>query len=170
MNTLCIGEKAVYGWKQTNFQESQEATEYAEASDDNTRTGGRQRVQPHKEKPQSEVRQSAQEYLEKLPKMESHYCRATSKKLYIEPVFTTKAELYRAYVENCKENGHNAASNCLFMTVFDEMNLSLYTPKKDQCDKCCEYECGNITEDVYRQHMQRKEDARQAKAEDKEVS
>lgn len=47
------------------------------------------------------------------------------------------------------------------------MNLSLYTPKKDCCDKCCEFEAGNITDETYHQHIKRKE-ARISKAEDKE--
>ena len=45
------------------------------------------------------------EFLEKLPKMPSHYCRSSSTKQYLEPIIPTLAELYRLYQTKCAENG-----------------------------------------------------------------
>ena len=35
----------------------------------------------------------------------------------------------------------------------NELNLSLYQPKKDQCDTCCSYEAGNMDEETYQEHL-----------------
>lgn len=47
------------------------------------------------------------------------------------------------------------------------MNLSLYTPKKDQCDVCCGYEVGNVPLETYTEHQNRKSEARAEKELDK---
>ena len=47
----------------------------------------------------------ARTFLENLPKMESHYCRASSSKLYLEPLFTSKSELYCCYQNAAREAG-----------------------------------------------------------------
>ena len=47
------------------------------------------------------------------------------------------------------------------------MNLSLFQPEKDQCDKCCGYNTGNVDEEEYTEHMQMKEEAQTEKARDK---
>ena len=164
LNTLGIGEKTAYGWKQAENKvvNSQEIVDIQEP---NTST-----AMVRLEKSQSDVRTSACDYLQQLPKMESHYCRSTSSKLYLEPVFITKSELYNAYTDYCKERGIRAASNCLFDNVFQELNLSLYKPRKDKCDKCCEFEVGNITQDDYNEHIKLKDEARRSKSDEKERS
>ena len=57
-----------------------------------------------------------------------------------------------------------------FTKMFNEINLAFFKPKKDLCDMCCSYKAGTIQEDIYRQHIQRKEEAAAAKAFDKELS
>jgi len=47
------------------------------------------------------------------------------------------------------------------------MNLGLFMPKKDQCDKCSAYNVGNLSKEDYDDHIVRKEEARMAKAQDK---
>lgn len=47
--------------------------------------------------------------------------------------------------------------------VFEELNLSLYIPKKDQCDVCTNYKTKNLAEEVFLEHQKRKEDARKEK-------
>lgn len=51
--------------------------------------------------------------------------------------------------------------------VFEELNLSLYIPKKDQCDVCTNYKTKNLAEEVFLEHQKRKEDARKEKERDK---
>lgn len=48
------------------------------------------------------------------------------------------------------------------------MNLSLFVPKKDQCDVCCGYETGNVEQEAYQVHVQRKTAARAEKERDKD--
>jgi len=86
----------------------------------------------------------------------------------VEPVFSTKADLYKAYTQHSIENSIKVASYCLFDQVFEDMNMALYQPRKDQCDKCCEYKVGNITPEEYNEHIELKDAARQSKSDDKE--
>lgn len=78
-------------------------------------------------------------YFNDMEKMDSHYCRADSKKLYLTSNFLSKAELYRHYQETCTENSCKPASYFTFATVFDQQSLSLFVPRKDQCDICLSY-------------------------------
>lgn len=109
------------------------------------------------------------EWFNSLPKLSSHYCRKDSQKLYLEQCFRSKVELYRTYQNYCKENDKN---NCIvsfpiFDEIFTEMNLSLYSPKKDRCDVCCAFETNNISAADYKNHLDRKERARREKEDDK---
>ena len=153
LNTLDIGEKTVYSWKQNTT----------------VAAGLPSSAKVKKSKDQSMVRKTAYDFLEKLPKVESHYCRSTTTKQFVEPFFSTKADLFKAYKENCIEQSIPYCSNCLFYNVFDEMNLSLYVPKKDQCDKCIEHSVGNITEEEHYEHMCKKQEAYDEKARDKSI-
>lgn len=116
----------------------------------------RRRVQTEKF---CELRQSVTTYLESLPKLESHYCRSSSSKLYLEPVFVSMHALYEEYRNKCGTD--KAASRKIFNEVFSEMNLSLFSPKKDQCDLCCGFEVGNVPLETYNQHQERKNAARE---------
>lgn len=44
-----------------------------------------------------------EKFFDDLPKMPSHYCRASSTKLYLEPVVQSKSKLYQLYCEKCNE-------------------------------------------------------------------
>lgn len=108
-------------------------------------------------------------FFESLPKLESHYCRRDSSKLYLEPKWQSKAELYRLYESFCnsQDKGNLKASIFLFYEIFEECNLSLFQPKKDQCDICCAFNVGNLSEQAYKAHNERKETARKEKENDK---
>jgi hypothetical protein len=54
-----------------------------------------------------------------------------------------------------------------FLNLLEERNISLFKPRKDQCDICCRYESGIIEKELYEQHIARKEEARQEKVKDK---
>lgn len=47
----------------------------------------------------SQRKEFAENFLNSLPIMESHYCRSTTSKLYLEPVWQSHSELYREYCE-----------------------------------------------------------------------
>ncbi|CAL8079781.1 unnamed protein product [Orchesella dallaii] len=109
---------------------------------------------------------SAKEFLDRLPKLPSHYCRQSTSKLYLEPMFSSMRQLYREYKNHCKERNFQETSWCTFHKLFGEMNISLYHPKKDKCDTCCSYESGNMTQADYEEHVARKTEARDEKAND----
>lgn len=108
------------------------------------------------------------DFLNSLPNLESHYCRATSSKKYLEPIWTSKNQLYSFYKEECSRVGIYAVSDASFSHVFSDLNYSLFRPKKDQCDTCIGFKIGNIDEIVFNAHMKRKDAARNTKNQDKE--
>lgn len=115
----------------------------------------------------SSNRLEIQQFLTSLPAMPSHYCRKSSSKTYLEPVFNSKAEVYQAYMEWCKKKGSVIASRQVFVNEFDIGNFSIYSPRKDQCDICVSYSEGNTDEATYLLHRLRKDQAQKAKEEDK---
>ncbi|CAG9791489.1 unnamed protein product [Diatraea saccharalis] len=108
------------------------------------------------------------DFLNGLPKIPSHYCRATSSRQYLEPIIENKNHLFKIYCDKCNSENKKPLSRWSFDKIFKENNLSLYQPKKDQCDTCCAFKAGNISEDIYRSHVIRKEAAREEKKKDKD--
>lgn len=54
--------------------------------------------------------------------------------------------------------------------MVEQLNISLYKPKKDGCDICLQFELKNETEEVWIEHINSKEQAREEKMKDKEAS
>lgn len=109
------------------------------------------------------------EFFETLPKLESHYCRTSTAKLYLEPIWNSKAHLYKVYKNDyCKTRNEKSVSIATFHKEFDKKRLSLYKPKKDLCDCCVAYQTGNLTEEKYNEHITLKNEARNEKSADKE--
>lgn len=109
----------------------------------------------------------AREFLASLPKLPSHYCRADSSKLYLEPIYACKMEVFKSYQTKCAENNKQALSRTTFLSVFREMNYGLYQPKKDQCDICTSHDIGNYDVELYSTHRLNVELARNEKTKDK---
>lgn len=62
------------------------------------------------EKPVDARLQGLHDFLEAIFKLESHYCRVSTTKLYLEPMWELKAHLYKVYFnEFCKEK---SSSHC----------------------------------------------------------
>ncbi|CAH1113859.1 unnamed protein product [Psylliodes chrysocephalus] len=107
-------------------------------------------------------------FFSELSKVESHYCRSSSDKLYLEPNWKPKASLFQFYKRWCQEKQIATSSIASFCHVFEKMNLSLFRPKKDECDKCVAYRNGNLPDDVFNLHQEKKIEARDEKNQDKE--
>lgn len=116
-----------------------------------------------------EKKKVLENFLDVLPKMPSHYCRASTTKLYLEPVFQSKMDLYREYVKYCEEQGQQSFSEKILFDSLKEKNIKLFRPRKDQCDICIGHKIGNIADDIYSSHLQRKDMARSSKEEDKKA-
>lgn len=113
--------------------------------------------------------QSLTDFFNAIPKLESHYCRASTTKLYVEPIYQNKMDLYRVYKIFCLDKKVKPVAASRFKKQMIKHNIAIHAPKKDQCDVCVGYKAGNIEDTVYQLHIQRKTDAREAKAEDKKV-
>ena len=79
------------------------------------------------------------EFLEKLSKMPSHYCRASTGKLYLERKVPTYADLYRMHSKKCTEHNKRVLSRMVLIDEFHKINLALFAPRKDQYDTCVEH-------------------------------
>lgn len=159
LNTLCAGEWTIRNWLKKN-------SKTGNAKDDGSMDDNIVPV-PKKKRREREMR-SLQEFFDQLPKMESHYCRASSKKLYLEPHWKSKSDLYEFYKTDWCQKGINYVSKSTFKQLFKKNNLSLFSPKKDACDICAGHKTENIDEITYNTHIQKKEEARNEKQKDKE--
>lgn len=86
LNTLGVGQNQVFRWVKGNRVTRKES--------DNSM------------KPEKEASRWARGFLNELPKMESHYCRRETTKMYLEPIFESKAKLFRVYQDFCTTNNH----------------------------------------------------------------
>lgn len=113
-------------------------------------------------------KQNARKWLNNLPKVPSHYCRSSSKKNYIESLFRSTLHLFQVYEEFCKQHNQKPISRTLFRKLLKEENIAIHQPRKDQCDFCCMRKLGNLSEDIYNDHIIKKNEAHKAKLEAKE--
>jgi hypothetical protein len=116
-----------------------------------------------------DAREHAKTYLNELPKVPSHYCRANSKKQYLEPVFNSMADLHREYLRKLQGESKPCVNYNIFKKMFKDMNFCLYKPKKDMCDLCTGYKAGTVDEVEYTAHIAKKTEAQNSKAADKET-
>lgn len=108
------------------------------------------------------------EYLDAIPKLPSHYCRASTSKMYLEPIFQSKSDVYREYEKFAKEKDVAIMGRTVFNELFTKQNLGIFRPKKDHCDLCMAHEHGHGNEEDYQGHQRRKMEAREQKQKDKE--
>lgn len=161
LNTLSIGEKSLRSWV-LDVTASDHCSDDEELESSNVSTSSSQRS--------AAATANVEEFLNSLPKVESHYCRASSSKLYLEPVWSSMREMHRHFVQKCQEETKQSASWKTFLSVVKKLNLDIYTPKKDQCNECTMYKNGNLDEAIYENHTTMKNQARSEKEQDKILS
>jgi hypothetical protein len=166
LSTLGIGEWMVLNWLKE--EKSVESEDSSQSSDNEV---SEQKTTRRKKACTEELRVrhgSLKEFFSSLAKVESHYCRATSKKLYLEPNWGSKQQLYEFYCKDwCIKTKLKPLSSCTFHKVFEDLNLGLYRPKKDECDVCRAYKLNQFEEIQYQEHIKNKEAARAEKEQDK---
>lgn len=108
-------------------------------------------------------RNFVKQFFNLLPKMPSHYCRQSTTRKYLEPIVTSIAQLYNLYLKKFPQEKVNSVSRFTFESIFKQENLSLFSPRKDQCDLCCSYTAGNVGEEEYTKHIDDKNRARKEK-------
>lgn len=103
------------------------------------------------------MRSLVRTHIEMFPKVESHYCRESSSKLYLYQDLNI-AKMYRLYeqwiVTQGSKDGTTSASvqpslkvkESFYRHIFNtEFNYSFFKPKKDLCDFCHAYKLANAT-------------------------
>lgn len=171
--TIGIGEKAMRNWKKTStclVDDQQEENVDEVTSQENLESNGvikYRKISESRKKKFESSNEGLDTFFKSLAKVESHYCRKNSSKLYLEPNWTSKQELYREYCRWSEERNVTTMSIAKFLNVFEEQNLSLFKPKKDECDICVGHRTGNVSEEFYSRHIDKKKEARDEKEKDK---
>lgn len=111
-----------------------------------------------------------QSWFASLPKMPSHYCRQKTNRLYLEGPFFNKQQVFEAYKQKCNDDNLVPLSICYFYNFMREKKLSIFVPRKDQCDLCSSYEMGNIDDNVMAEHLAFKNRAREEMNLDKQLA
>ena len=111
------------------------------------------------------------QFFDSIAKAPSHYRRKYTKKIYLEPLFKKKRQLYKIYKQIVNEEPLvNPVSKSSFYMYMNDHNYALVPTKNDLCDTCSSYRAGNITEEEFTRHRESKQMARDAKELDKKES
>lgn len=126
--------------------------------------------EPSNKLPENDLR-FIREHILSFPSVESHYCRASSKKKYLDPSLNLSI-MHRMYKASCITKKMKPVTFEKYRQVFQGYNLGFFKPKKDQCRRCLVQ--NSLTEeekiqreDEYKRHLERKDAAREARDEDK---
>lgn len=83
-----------------------------------------------------ELKNKVRSHITSFPAVDSHYCRATTSKKYLEEGLSVR-KIYTLFEE---KHPDAKVSLTTFTKIFDtEFNISFHKPKKDQCDRCSLY-------------------------------
>ena len=115
----------------------------------------------------ADLRSSIIEHINRFPRVPSHYCRKDSDKEYLHSDLTLQI-MYNMYKSSGKQG-----SISLYRSVFNDMKLSFFRPKKDLCDICDTYRNGSdetkeTMQQTYEDHEREKELTRKIKQSEKE--
>ncbi|XP_047503855.1 uncharacterized protein LOC125048927 [Pieris napi] len=121
------------------------------------------------------IREGIIGHINSIPKINSHYCRADTKRLYIDGGKTV-ADLHRDYELDCQSKNLPSANYLMYYRIFNkEFNIAFFQPKKDQCEDCTSY--SNATEndkvelkEKFDRHLTEKDLSRQNKEDDKKFT
>lgn len=159
-NTLAINNRTI-------FTTTKKKDEYGFLKPDQRGKHGKQK------RVKQEVIDGIREHFNSFPRVSSHYCRARTKKEYLDGSLNI-ATMYRLYVENCIQNNQEYAKISMYSKILNtETNIAFHVPKKDQCSLCTNYENGDEDnkekiKEKFEKHLQEKELSRQEKKKDTE--
>jgi len=128
-------------------------------------------------------RKLIKQHIESYPTMDSHYCRASSTRKYLDSKLTIK-KMYEQFIEYYNENlptetsgqDQYIPSQKVYRDLFcNEYNLSFFHPKKDQCATCAARDhdtadTDNENTQLFEEHMKQKNLAQDEKRKDKDAS
>ncbi|XP_047027513.1 uncharacterized protein LOC124635622 isoform X3 [Helicoverpa zea] len=112
------------------------------------------------------------EFINSIPRTDSHYTRQSSTREYIDGGKTI-VDLFKDFEEVQKQKNKPAGKYCTFYKVFNtQFNISFFRPRKDQCDTCLQYQNSSpeqklIIQEKYDSHLEEKTLSRQEKYNDR---
>lgn len=159
LGTLGLTESMVRGWLQETGQHGTQACPEKQV---------KLRNQSRRNTSQQQKYRTTMEFLEKwldeVPKLESHYRRQYTSKLYFQSDFKSFNHMYQIYIKHCEsQNGHPSVSFPTFLGILKKHNYAIYKPRNDMCDICVSYETKNISQNIYNAHRKEIEDMRDEK-------
>lgn len=137
-----------------------------------------QKDQRGKHIPHNKLLDSEEEFIKKhiesFPAVESHYCRKTSNKKYIDSSLNVNI-MYQMYKKQCSIEQIKGSGLGKYRQVFKSYNLGFFKPKKDQCKRCLAFRSLSNEEkeeryESYQKHIQKKDMARKERNEDKDIA
>lgn len=179
LSTLSIKKDMVKGWIKSNIEaggnklaENQQSTVGKKSNAENQKSTSGNKSPSQDQRPSLGSKNNSykvylNEYFEQLEKMESHYCRKGTSKIYISAAFNSKADVYRDYLNYCTKKQVSSVSIFTFSTFFEQQNNSIFAPRKDQCDTCTSFKAKQISEEKYNTHILSKQRAQNEKNLDK---
>ncbi|KAF9406599.1 hypothetical protein HW555_013085 [Spodoptera exigua] len=90
---------------------------------------------------------SVLKWLECVPKVPSHYCRANSSRIYVDESFESFTHMHSVYSSWCQDSNVDSVKRKKFQEILKEAKISIFKPRKDQCDICVAHKQGNIPDD-----------------------
>uniref|UniRef100_A0ABD2W3N6 Uncharacterized protein n=1 Tax=Trichogramma kaykai TaxID=54128 RepID=A0ABD2W3N6_9HYME len=95
---------------------------------------GKHKNRPHKIS--NENLEEVRKHIKSFPPLDSHYCRATSTKQYLDENLSI-TKMYELYKIEMDRRGLSSVNEQIYRRIFTtEFNLDFYVPKKDKCEKC----------------------------------
>ncbi|KAF9413687.1 hypothetical protein HW555_008133 [Spodoptera exigua] len=79
---------------------------------------------------------SVLKWLECVPKVPSHYCRANSSRIYVDESFESFTHMHSVYSSWCQDSNVDSVKRKKFQEILKEAKISIFKPRKDQCDIC----------------------------------
>lgn len=122
-----------------------------------------------------EATNHVKKHIDSFPRMESHYSRRDTKKLYLSADLNLSV-MYRLYVESyCTNEKITPVSISVYRKIFNsyEPQLSFHIPKKDQCSTCNLYYSATDKTDLeesWQLHKKKEKEAMEMKEADKKRS
>lgn len=93
-----------------------------------------------------DLKNDVRDHIRSFPKIESHYCRSSSKKEFVDSRLSIQ-KMYEMYEQNCEENNKEKVKASMYRSIFvREFNIDFHVPKKDRCDTCEEVKSAEKTE------------------------
>lgn len=118
----------------------------------------------------TEAKNQVIDHINSFPRVESHYCRQSTKRQYLDPQLSV-SKMHSLYRE--LPNVLNPVKESMYRNIFNnEFNLAFHHPKKDRCDKCAEFHAKIRPTDKekndYAVHLKRRDAGRSENKKDRE--